>query len=67
MSQPTCAVCNVELPASATSPWCDDHEDGHAPPIPEPPPPSAPTHVVHNGLISKRNGGLDDMESGDRR
>lgn len=71
MSQPIaarrCGACFVELPTSATEPWCDDHEGGHVPPIPDPPSPPLRTHVVHNGLISKRNGGLDDMESGDRR
>ena len=62
MTQPRCDICHIELPTSATGPWCDDHEDGQELPIPDPAPPSRPARVVHNGLISKRNGGLEEME-----
>lgn len=60
MSQTNCAVCNVELPASATGPYCDDHEDGKPTARPEREP-DRPVRVIHNGLISKRNGGLEEM------
>lgn len=53
----TCQRCFVALPAAATSPLCDDC-DG-APEAPTPPPRESTLHVVHNGTISKRDGGLD--------
>ncbi|MFN3003464.1 AAA family ATPase [Mycolicibacterium wolinskyi] len=56
----TCERCFVSLPAAATSPLCDDC-DGAPEPVAqadrdEPP---KPLHVVHDGRISKRDGGLD--------
>lgn len=62
MSQPTCQVCNLTLPTATTSELCDDCQDGIT---------HIPQHtserlmrVVHNGLISKRNGGLEEMTHG---
>lgn len=54
----TCQRCNVILPAAATNTLCDEC-DG-APPSPERP--TAPkTYLVHDGVIAKRNGGLEDI------
>ncbi|MBN7402844.1 helix-turn-helix domain containing protein [Mycobacteroides abscessus subsp. abscessus] len=53
-ARPTnCGRCNVDLPASATSPICDDCDgapESTAPAATEP-----PAVVVHNEAISKRN------------
>lgn len=55
-----CRICNLELPTSATEPLCDDHADGQETATPTPQP-DKPMRVIHNGLISKRNGGLEEM------
>lgn len=52
-----CLVCHVTLPSAATTPVCDDCEGM---PPKGPPPPRDITRpeltVVHNGVISRRNG-----------
>jgi hypothetical protein len=56
----TCEVCYVALPAAAIEPWCDEHEGGQgALPMPAPKTDRPPLHVVHDGKIAKRNGGLE--------
>lgn len=55
----TCERCFVSLPAAATRALCDDC-DGAPEPAPATKPSPQPTlHVVHNGTLSKRNGGLE--------
>ncbi|OBB15066.1 hypothetical protein A5761_15095 [Mycolicibacterium setense] len=55
-----CRVCNLELPTSAVEALCDDHADGQETAT-STPQPDRPMRVMHNGLISKRNGGLEEM------
>jgi hypothetical protein len=57
-----CERCYVALPSMAASTLCDDC-DG-APPAPDLPPPQATLHVVHNGAISKRDGGQERVRYG---
>lgn len=57
----TCSVCYVTLPAAATRPVCDDCDEAprtarNASTGPTPKPVAV---VVHNGEISKRDGGME--------
>ena len=54
-----CHRCYVALPVAATSSLCDEC-DGAPEPAPAPKPtPQPELHVVHNGAITKRNGGYE--------
>lgn len=57
----TCERCFVSLPAAATSPLCDDCDGAPEPVVAQADrdQPPKPLHVVHDGRISKRDGGLD--------
>ncbi|OBA97159.1 hypothetical protein A5668_00195 [Mycolicibacterium fortuitum] len=57
----TCERCFVSLPAAATSPICDDCDGAPELSIPAPKEPARPLTVVHNGALSKRDGGLERM------
>lgn len=63
MTQPAngnCARCNIILPTAATQALCDECTDTPEPKIRQPET-TRPMRVVHNGLISKRNRGLEEM------
>ncbi|MEX3652380.1 AAA family ATPase [Mycolicibacterium fortuitum] len=56
-----CKRCYVALPVAATNSLCDEC-DGAPEPAPAPKPtPQPELHVVHNGALSKRNGGLESI------
>ncbi|SIJ77689.1 Uncharacterised protein [Mycobacteroides abscessus subsp. bolletii] len=50
-----CGRCNVDLPASATSPLCDDCDGAPEVPVPEVTTTEPPAVVVHSEAIAKRN------------
>ncbi|OBG48327.1 AAA family ATPase [Mycolicibacterium fortuitum] len=56
-----CHRCYVALPSAATSSLCDEC-DGAPEPAPTPKlTPQPALHVVHNGALSKRDGGLESI------